>query len=545
MAANSEFKHNAAVMQKVYKFYNNQKFTDVLFEFPFTNYTFTAHRLILSAASPYLLEFFDNEEPACSSVTITTIDSDTFEQLVTFCYNGQTDITAGNAERMLRGATLLQLDGVIEVCVSYMMDNIDSFLVRKLIALEAETKCKSLELRLLDYIAKNFKTVNKNGEIFGITPAQWKVMIDRIDINEVSQADLFWAIKSWYEYNSSLRQQQLVDVVGFLNLTEFEPDFILKQIKPLPGCEKLANEALKKRADMVTTLAIQTWEESSWTGPKYILRFDQAKEEWEKTIKLDIKRYSYSTAFVGDTIYFVGGQSVFGINSEVQCYNIRTKEFSTKTKMQERRVSFCMAAWGQYIYTIGGVNHTKTDLSSAERYDPSTDRWEYVASMPTRRKAPGVTIYNNEIYIIGGKQNVTSMDTVECYNPATNRWRTCKSMIKGRANPAVTVHQDYIYAIGRDIVGRSDSYSTSVERYDPKRNEWTMIASLNILRRYVCAVSIGNQLFAIGGITGPQKFVDSVEVYDMANDKWLTKRNLPVAGLFQCENVPTNLADKL
>lgn len=92
-------------------------------------------------------------------MTITDVDSDTFEQLVVYCYNGQTDITAGNAERMIRGAVTLRLDGVIDVCVNYLMNHLNDFLLRKLISLEADIKCKQLESRIIDYIVGNFKKV--------------------------------------------------------------------------------------------------------------------------------------------------------------------------------------------------------------------------------------------------------------------------------------------------------------------------------------------------------------------------------------------------
>lgn len=88
------------------------------------------------------------------------MESDTFEQLVIYCYNGQTDITAGNAERMAKGAMLLRLYDVVDICVNYMMDHINDFIVRKLITLATEMEYKKFETRLLAYIVKNFKEVS-------------------------------------------------------------------------------------------------------------------------------------------------------------------------------------------------------------------------------------------------------------------------------------------------------------------------------------------------------------------------------------------------
>ncbi|XP_017490316.1 PREDICTED: kelch-like protein diablo [Rhagoletis zephyria] len=527
---NSDLQHNGKVMQRVYKLYNEQKFTDILFEFPNTNYAFTAHRLILAAASPSLLDLFDRTEPSCQSMTITDFDSDTFEQLVVYCYNGQTDITAGNAERMIRGAVTLRLDGVIDVCVDYLMDHLNDFLLRKLISLEADIKCKPLESRIIDYIVANFKKVNKDNEIFGLNAAQWKVIIAKVDANEVTQEDLFSAIVRWYKYNVGVRQQNLPDVIGSLRLDEFETEFIEKQIKPLPGCERLAMEAIKKRGDSISWLAVQNFGED-WLGVKDILRFNQAKEIWEKVTRLEIKRYGFDTAFIENCFVFIGGRSINGPSKDVVSYNLLTKEWTTLSSMQEHRSSVCVVVLNKYIYAISGKNKRGDALTSVERFDWSTGRWQYVANMP--RFAEAATVLNGDIYAFG------DIDVAR-YNAATNRWEQRRSMLDRRYSPAVTAHEGFIYVIG----GRHSDHRTA-ERYNPQRNEWTRIASLNVSRRYICAASIGGQLWAFGGVIDPAKWTDDVELYDAAADKWLVKKNLPVTGKFSCHAVPTKFVEKL
>lgn len=68
---------------------------------------------------------------------------------------------------------------------------------------------------------------------------------------------------------------------------------------------------------------------------------------------------------------------------------------------------------------------------------------------------------------------------------------------------------------------------------------------MNVARRYICAASVGNQLWAFGGVIGPAQWDDTVEVYDVANDKWLVKKKLPITGKFDCVTMSTNLADSL
>nr|XP_036231918.1 kelch-like protein diablo [Bactrocera oleae] len=533
----NDVRHNFEIMQIVYKLYNEQKYTDILFEFPYTKYKFTAHRLILAAASPYFLELFDNADDDCNSLTVTKMESDTFEQLVIYCYNGQTDITAGNAERMAKGAMLLRLYDVVDICVNYMMDHINDFLVRKLITLATEMEYKKFETRLLAYIVKNFKELNQNGEIFDLNVAQWKFIIKELDVNVVSQADIFWAIKCWYEYKATERQQYLPDLIGSLALTEFDNDFLRQQIKPLPGCEGLATEALKRRGDLPTWVAVQNWGEN-WLGYKDILLYNQAKEEWIKATGLEIKRYYFSTAFMENSLFFIGGRSMDGISKAVLGYNLLTKKFTEMPSLQDKRTSTSVAVVNNAIYVFGGKAGNDS-LISVECYSTSIGRWEYRSAIPTRRASAGVAILNDDIYLIGGK-DLRALNKVDRYNVATNSWHYCNPMTEARESPAVVAHQGYIYAMSG---GFSDL--KTVERYDPKQDKWTKIASLNVARRYICAASIGNQLWAFGGVIGPAQWDDTVEVYDVSSDKWLVKKKLPVTGKFDCVAMPTSLADNL
>ncbi|XP_069965948.1 kelch-like protein 3 [Bactrocera oleae] len=534
----NDVSHNWQIMQIVYKFYNEQKFTDILFEFPYTKYKFTAHRLILAAASPYFLELFDNADDDCNSLTVTKMESDTFEQLVIYCYNGQTNITTGNAERMAKGAMLLRLYDVVDICVNYMMDHINDFIVRKLITLATEMEYKKFETRLLAYIVKNFEQLNQNGEIFDLNVAQWKFIIKELDVNVGAQADIFRAIKGWYEYKATERQQYLPDLIGSLALNEFDSDFLRQQIKPLPGCEALATEALTKRGELPSWVAVQTRGEDRF-GYKDILLYNQAKEEWVKVISLEIEKFYFSTAFMENSLFFIGGIKTNGASATVLRYNLLTNKFSEIPSLKTDRFSSSVAVVNNSIYVIGGTNDSMDPLLSMECYSTSTGRWEYTSHLFMYRTLAGVAILNDDIYLIGGK-DFHVVNSVERYNIVTKRWYYCEGMAEARENPGVVAHKGYIYAIG----GCPKDLKT-VERYDPKQDKWTKIASLNVARRHICAAAIGDQLWAFGGVIGPAQRDDTVEVYNVTSDKWLVKKKLPVTGEFDCVTLPTSLADNL
>ena len=62
------------------------------------------------------------------------------------------------------------------------------------------------------------------------------------------------------------------------------------------------------------------------------------------------------------------------------------------------------------IYVIGGETATGV-INTVEEYDPVTDTWRPVASMPTARSGLGGATVNGIIYAIGGD----GFFTVEAY----------------------------------------------------------------------------------------------------------------------------------
>lgn len=80
----------------------------------------------------------------------------------------------------------------------------------------------------------------------------------------------------------------------------------------------------------------------------------------------------------------------------------------------------------------------------------------------------------------------------------------------------VAVIGQYLYAIG----GFDDSSPLdSVERYDPRTNQWTYVAKMTTCRGGVGAGAMGGHLWAVGGHNGDQ-YLNSVESYNPLTDTW-------------------------
>ena len=104
----------------------------------------------------------------------------------------------------------------------------------------------------------------------------------------------------------------------------------------------------------------------------------------------------------------------------------------------------------------------------------------------------------------------TCLSSVERYDPQTCLWETVASLnVPRRALAAVTL-PDGIYAIGGFD---GENYLSTVERYDDSLNEWVFVSSMNYPRCTLSAVSTGDchHIYAFGGFdNGP---LNSVERY--------------------------------
>ena len=156
-----------------------------------------------------------------------------------------------------------------------------------------------------------------------------------------------------------------------------------------------------------------------------------------------------------------------------------------------------------YAYAIGGLDDSGQPLSSAERYNPDTDAWSAIASLPTALYAfPAVFNRTNYIYIFGGLTNVTTgTETAKVlrYSVSANTWTTMAPMPIAVAGSAAALGPDgKIYVVG----GTSGGATTSaVQVYDPAANAWTISTPLpEGLSASAMGVDSVGRLIVMGGM---------------------------------------------
>jgi Kelch motif/Galactose oxidase, central domain len=184
-----------------------------------------------------------------------------------------------------------------------------------------------------------------------------------------------------------------------------------------------------------------------------------------------------------------------------------------ESPMPERQEVSYVALGGKLYLTAG-------NQLDQDRYDPATDTWSAVQSLPATftevDHVHGVAV-GGKIAYIGGitkfKLPFPVKDTVSLYDPATNSFTPGTAMPEARGAGGVTTWRGLvIYAGGLNETGSV----TRVDAYDPVTGDWTQLKNMPRARDHFQAVVVDDVLYAIGGRVTKETAGGGEEIDDIA-----------------------------
>ncbi|XP_067636283.1 kelch-like protein 1 [Eurosta solidaginis] len=373
----SEIGHDAVqyFMEKllfnIYDRFDEQDLTDVTFKLSNPNAMVKAHRLILSAASPYFRDLFRDEKGICPVIEINNIDSDIFEQLIIFCYTGKTFITNDNVERVLKAALILQLEDTVADCGDFIIENISNYSIKRVYALEREIQCATLNQKLFEYETQNFMSVAESEEFLDFDANKLQKILECNSLNAPTERDVFEAVKRWYDYDALGRKQHLQDLISCLRLTQLDTTFLLTEIQTLPGCESIVVNALswtncpalrsnltlkytEKRGSQTTSNELLFALNIKERENKNIFQYDNDEGVWYKWFDVKITISDFGVIFMDTNFIFIGGSRCGKAINDVSRWNFKTKTFEQLPSMNQPRHSHSVLLLNETIYAIGG-----------------------------------------------------------------------------------------------------------------------------------------------------------------------------------------------
>ncbi|MCB1193891.1 MAG: hypothetical protein KDK90_25880, partial [Leptospiraceae bacterium] len=140
------------------------------------------------------------------------------------------------------------------------------------------------------------------------------------------------------------------------------------------------------------------------------------------------------------------------------------------------------------IWILGGMSYSNGPVAQVDLYDPVENKWyEKVSEIPTPRTYSAITSYRSKIYIFGGIVDDTPVNTVEEFDPSTETWKTLETMPVALQGSMAVAGEDAIYILGGSIsTSVTSAIPDVVFRFIPEKGDlgtWKILSASNISAR--------------------------------------------------------------
>jgi len=211
-----------------------------------------------------------------------------------------------------------------------------------------------------------------------------------------------------------------------------------------------------------------------------------------------------------------------------------------------------VAVLGGKIYVISGFQDSARKL---QIYDPAQNTWSLGPEVPwDGQGSPNVAVMGEKILVCGGLQPYDKHNHKECakYDPRTNRWEFVAGMLLGVNHAAFGTDGQQLYVFGgrtNRVNSPGDGIST-VQIYNDTADTWTFGPEMPVPRSGMGHAPLFNgDFYVIGGEAATRKeHVTSdftyklVHMYDPASRSWRRGPDLPIGlhGIYPVTDEPNN-----
>jgi Kelch motif len=245
---------------------------------------------------------------------------------------------------------------------------------------------------------------------------------------------------------------------------------------------------------------------------KTILRFDPRHGEYRRVGRLPVALdHPVVSAHKGDVV--VAGGYIEGADATNRAWSFtpRTGEIRELPPMRFPRGAAAGAVLGERLYVAGGLlefGNQYEPRRSLEIYDFERRTWTRGPDMPTPRHHFGATALHGRLYFAGGRRpSDLSLSAFEEFDPSSESWRRLPSLPVGAGSAGVAAAAGSVIVVGGGEDHRDDHGGNWVLRtvyaYDPGSSRWTRLPDMRKPRHGLAVAVSGGRLYAFRGIPCP------------------------------------------
>ncbi|PPR51352.1 MAG: N-acetylneuraminate epimerase [Alphaproteobacteria bacterium MarineAlpha5_Bin10] len=198
-----------------------------------------------------------------------------------------------------------------------------------------------------------------------------------------------------------------------------------------------------------------------------------------------------------------------------------------KSPMLSARSELSTLVHKEKIYVLGGIGKDKA-LSAFEVYDTINDKWEVLAPLPIPNHHGSLGIVNDKIYLIGGFVDLTwrhANGIIYEYDIKNNIWSEYDSLNRLRVAHTSESINDKIYIFG------GHGYKPShILYYLPKEKKMKELETrMPSPADHIASIIDLDGNFIIFGGRFREGNLNTIRIYNLQTNKWLTNNGLPYA----------------
>ncbi len=258
-------------------------------------------------------------------------------------------------------------------------------------------------------------------------------------------------------------------------------------------------------------------------------------QRWTAGAPLPAPRNRLALASDGKRIYAIGGETADGVTGEVAIYDPKTNGWLPGANKPTPVANVAAGVLDGRVYVAGGSTANGGVSDVVEIYDPAADAWTNGPALPRPLAAYAAAVWNGKLYLFGGWDGSAYRKETLIFDPATSAWTQGPAMPGPRAFAGAATVKDTIYLAG-GTNGRGNL--TDLLAFDPRgdaaegagSSPWQAKAPMKEPRAGLGVVSVGNQLFAMGGSRDNGDTFN--EQYDARLDAW-SRLGTPIAGAWR------------
>jgi hypothetical protein len=261
-------------------------------------------------------------------------------------------------------------------------------------------------------------------------------------------------------------------------------------------------------------------------------KLELTTRQWTRCADTRRDRGYFSLVSLRGFAYAIGTLSLVALGT-VERYNPFTDTWKKMESLPQQVISVVAVTLNDKIYVINGYDMVANGHSNrivvhdgSVGNEDSEPFWKYVNTQTLyARSRHAAAAYRGKIWIVGGRlDNQACTRSVEIFDPDTNECIPGPSMKRNRVFGNLMVVEDRLYAVGGDVDEAGDQVTRTIERYDEERGQWQLVASFTDERRGFSTCPVGHKIFVFGGSFSQNDNYDSYrdtwDVFDTRTCSW-------------------------